>query len=758
MAYPFYNKQFEFPQPDGNRIQVRGWGDQHHAVFESMDGYTIVKDPDSGYYCYASLAADQKNLVSTGVQVGPAAPAALHLTKGVRIQRPAAKQKGLAAYSLMGARRRCEVRRERARSFLRQTLSGAGPLMAPPQRQTKGHYKGLCLLIQFSDVPGTIARQDVDNFCNLKGYSSFGNRGSVYDYFFDNSLGMLHYTNIVVPYYTAAQPLSYYANTAVPQGVRARELVKEALTQLKNQNFDFSPLSVDDENYVYAVNVFYAGAVPNGWGEGLWPHSWSLETPMTLATGIQAFDYQISNMGQELSLATFCHENGHMVCDYPDLYDYGYESRGTGDYCLMCSGGANEKNPTNICGYLKHKSGWSTRLIPLSGALEVELDAAKNEFGLFPKNAGEYFLIENRFKAGRDQLLPSAGLAIWHVDELGSNNNEQMTSAQHYECALEQADNRFDLERGVNNGDTGDLFNARTQARFSDSTSPSGKWWDGSPSGLVISAVGESSPVLKFRAGVFEEVETETVRASSAPGIDIPDFDTAGIRDTVTIAMAATLATIQVAVDITHTYRGDLRVSLVAPSGTTIVLHDRQGGGGDNLVQNFDLATTPALRELLHQSIQGPWTLWVQDAAPADQGRLNRWVLTIGAAATATVIALEEAPGLDIPENVAAGLERSLTAELGGTVKEIQVSVDITHTYIGDLLVTLTAPSGTSVLLHRRGGGGSDNLIQTFTRTTTPALEAFIGGPLAGPWKLRVADQAAQDRGKLNRWALKILR
>ncbi len=51
-----------------------------------------------------------------------------------------------------------------------------------------------------------------------------------------------------------------------------------------------------------------------------------------------------------------------------------------------------------------------------------------------------------RHKAARDQALPGSGLAIWHIDELGDNQNEQMTAARHYECSLEQGDGRHDLE------------------------------------------------------------------------------------------------------------------------------------------------------------------------------------------------------------------------------------------------------------------------------------------------------------------------
>jgi M6 family metalloprotease-like protein len=757
MSYPFYDKEFTFTQPDGTEIMVKGWGDQHHAVFESLDGYSIVLDPESGFYCYADLSDDEEDLVSTGVKVGVVDAENLGLRKGLRIKRDAARQEAFAAYSFMGAKRRCEVRRERARSLLHQAMMHGGPLMAPPARETTGSFTGLCLLIQFPDVDGAIAREKIENFCNQPGYNGYGNNGSVYDYFSDNSNGLLHYTNIVTPYYTAKHPRSYYTNPAISYGKRARELVKEGLAYLETQGFDFGQLTVDDEGYVYAVNVFYAGHCPNNWGKGLWPHSWSLAMPYVLAPDVKAFDYQITDMGSELTLATFCHENGHMICDYPDLYDYGYESRGTGVYCLMCSGGSNDKNPTQICAYLKYKSGWAKKLTTISGNMQAQISAKENDFFIYRKNLAEYFVIENRYCSGRDQELPSSGLAIWHVDELGSNNNEQMTPTNHYECSLEQADNQFDLEKGQNYGDADDLFSATTGSKFSDSTTPDSKWWDGTDSGLVLSNIDESETVMSFDIGYFEEEATQAYHKSSTPQIDIPDSDSEGVRDVIHFAEDAAITTVKVTVDITHTYRGDLKVTLTAPSGTSVVLHERGGGRADNLTKIFDFGSTHELRELIGQSLQGDWTIHVQDLAPADQGRFNRWELEIQGT-TDKMVELEEYPGVDIPDEDPSGIERILETDASGTVMNITVSVDITHTYIGDLIVVLEAPSGMLVDLHRRTGGRTDNLITTYNLVTTPGLQNLSGETIKGKWQLKVADVAGQDLGKLNHWRLKITR
>ena len=71
-------------------------------------------------------------------------------------------------------------------------------------------------------------------------------------------------------------------------------------------------------------------------------------------------DYQITDMGSELTLRTFCHENGHMVCDFPDLYDK--EGRRRRRRRLLPDGlWRIGKEPDQVSGYLKHAAGWSTR-------------------------------------------------------------------------------------------------------------------------------------------------------------------------------------------------------------------------------------------------------------------------------------------------------------------------------------------------------------------------------------------------------------
>ncbi len=89
----------------------------------------------------------------------------------------------------------------------------------------------------------------------------------------------------------------------------------------------------------------------------------------------------------------------------------------------------------------------------------------------------------------------------------------------------------------------------------------------------------------------------------------------------------------------------------------------------------------------------------------------------------------------------------TVTGVPGNAPATLQVSVNITHTYRGDLVVTLVAPDGSLYVLHNRTGGSADNLIQTFTVNASSEVAN-------GTWRLRVADQASIDTGTLNTWSI----
>jgi subtilisin-like proprotein convertase family protein len=242
---------------------------------------------------------------------------------------------------------------------------------------------------------------------------------------------------------------------------------------------------------------------------------------------------------------------------------------------------------------------------------------------------------------------------------------------------------------------------------------------------------------------------------TSQPGTNIPDNNPAGIRDTIRVARTGAVLSVSVEVDVAHTWIGDLSVVLVAPSGRSVTLHDRQGGSTRDLRRTFDAASTPGLQSLAGEAAGGDWTLWVRDLARVDTGRLQRWNLTLALSASQE-IDVSEAPGITIPDNDAAGIRRSLAVTATGNLTGVDVTVDITHTYVGDLVITLRPPQGGPVELHHRAGGSSDNIRATWSSATFAGLQALAGTPARGAWTLEVADVAALDVGKLNRWGLRL--
>jgi extracellular elastinolytic metalloproteinase len=119
------------------------------------------------------------------------------------------------------------------------------------------------------------------------------------------------------------------------------------------------------------------------------------------------------------------------------------------------------------------------------------------------------------------------------------------------------------------------------------------------------------------------------VGGETTPGVTIPDNDPNGVRSVIGIMTPGSVREIRVGVDITHAFIGDLRVELQSPSGQRALLHNRQGGGQDNLIATFDAAAAPALAALLGQSAQGNWVLHVSDRAALDIGKLNKWILEL---------------------------------------------------------------------------------------------------------------------------------
>lgn len=124
-----------------------------------------------------------------------------------------------------------------------------------------------------------------------------------------------------------------------------------------------------------------------------------------------------------------------------------------------------------------------------------------------------------------------------------------------------------------------------------------------------------------------------TRRGAASPNRRIPDNAPQGIVSHIEITGAGPVRSIEVEVDITHTYRGDLRVSLISPEGFVAELHRMQGSFRDDLKRIYTPENQQDLANFISAGIagQGRWTLHVSDNLRRDVGTLNSWSIDLRA-------------------------------------------------------------------------------------------------------------------------------
>lgn len=499
-------------QPDGGQVDVRVFGDEFYVRVEGLDGFTLARDPGTGYICYARLNADSTVLVSTGeVYRGRQGQDGQDGQGGQGGQDGQGGTQPFVA-ALAGLPGSLDIKREARRALRARTAAELGldlpspalgklaaqPPVAPAAPDSVRKVVGLFLLVEFPDARATFTRTELEELGNKPGFNRFSNVGSIRDYFLDVSHGKLDYSLLVTEYYLAKNNKSYYDRSGGYAG--GQELIKEALAGLEAKGFDYSVLTTTGTNKsVVAMNVLYAGANGKTWGQGIWPHRGSVSA--VTYDGVRLSGYEMTSIGtSSLSIGTIVHENGHLLFGWPDLYDYDSDSRGVGSFCVMS--GQNGKNPQPPNPYFRSTQGWDT-LVDMrtltNGLVTVPANWSKAYKYANPANSAEMFVIENVLRKGRWTTVPDEGLAIWHIDTKGNNSWQDMTLARHFRVSIEQADGKFDLEMNRNGGGANDLFHTGNKDAFGAVTLPDSKWWDGSVSGLEINNIGVTGDVMTFR-------------------------------------------------------------------------------------------------------------------------------------------------------------------------------------------------------------------------------------------------------------------
>jgi Proprotein convertase P-domain./FG-GAP repeat. len=236
----------------------------------------------------------------------------------------------------------------------------------------------------------------------------------------------------------------------------------------------------------------------------------------------------------------------------------------------------------------------------------------------------------------------------------------------------------------------------------------------------------------------------------------------------------------------------------------------------NNIIHSYDLNVTGigGLASFNHKSLNGTWTLAIEDNVNLDSGTLLGWSLEAQTERVATtqavsqfhlyfdrsmdptllnasdIVRLVGPAGQVLPSQtfVSTDINHQINDATGSlvstlmipdnadfTLADLNVSLSITHPRDSDLTAQLIGPDGTTITLFANVGGSGANFTNTIfddtaqqnigTTTTTAApfsqrlqpaqsLAHFKGKALHGTWKLVLSDSLAGQTGVLNAWSL----
>ncbi len=146
--------------------------------------------------------------------------------------------------------------------------------------------------------------------------------------------------------------------------------------------------------------------------------------------------------------------------------------------------------------------------------------------------------------------------------------------------------------------------------------------WSGNVSLTVKDSTGCAAVVRHQQVVTDPNFCPTAIDATDVPK-DVPDNNPTGVTSTLAVATAGTVKGAKLSLRIEHPYVGDLRVSLISPSGTETEIQRNAGGSADDLV-----ITDKELPSLNGLPLTGDWKLKVVDSSNSDAGKLVSWRLS----------------------------------------------------------------------------------------------------------------------------------
>ncbi len=496
-------------QPDGAKIVLHIRGSEHFHWQEDVDGYTVLREKNR--YVYARRTP-QGRLVPTAWEVGKVSPKAKGLLKRALPDRPKTRPYRVSAP---------EGKVQQAPLLAAQTVSGT--------------IKNLVVMVRFADHQGRSLPSAGDMnvlFNALTRDPTLAPTGSLKMVYLENSYNKVSLNSTISDWITVSRSESYYA-AGQSGSSRLWEALSEALSVL-DARLNFADYDSDNDGYIDSITFIHSGYGAE-WGgtdafgahydDRIWSHFWAIQPSWRSkdknpqGAFVKVFDYHVSpglwgRTGAAIGrIGVIAHETGHFF-GLPDLYDSDGDGRGIGSYGLMANAwgfDGSQLYPPHLCPWSKIRLGWLTPTeITQEGT--YALPAAETTPSVFTITsafpAGEYLLIENRQPLGFDGDMPQGGLLVWHIDEQADYDIQGFPgqpgwpgNGHHYRVALLQADSKYELERYIDRGDSGDVYHGAGVNEIGPATVPSTDAYQGGtayPTGHVISAISPSAGTMTF--------------------------------------------------------------------------------------------------------------------------------------------------------------------------------------------------------------------------------------------------------------------
>lgn len=497
-------------QPNGEIVYCYATGDEFYHWLHDEEGYTIVQNPQTGYFCYAIIKNSE--LISSPYVVGKVSPATVGLSPRINIS----------------PKKMTEIR-EQFRGLEKKYRDQSKEKSIGPQKvNTTGVLNNVVIYIRFSGEAEYTTSQSV---YTEKFNSSASGVLSQHNYFNEVSYGTLNMNSNFLPTNNGTQIISYQDshtrnyflkydattntngydpsipnnNYTDPKGRVYREhtLLQAAVNSVANQLS--SGINIDNDGDGYVDNVcFIVQGSPAGWSDLLWPHKWSLYSLVADINGKQVgvYNFQLEN---SLDVSVLCHEMFHTL-GAPDLYHY---TDGTpnpvGEWDLM-----NTDNAQHMTQYMKYRYGkWIASIPEITNSGDYTLNPVFTKDNSCykvksPFSSTEYFVIEYRKKEKLDAVLPAEGLLVYRINSLedGLGNSSG------------PPDELYVYRPGGSTTNEGTLASApfsanKNNTSFNDKTNPDPFLSSGNIGGLSISNISSIGATISFHVDILSPLNVD---------------------------------------------------------------------------------------------------------------------------------------------------------------------------------------------------------------------------------------------------------